>query len=59
MARVSRLPVLAAIIVAMLGASADAQAIASSAGPQSVSVTVYRDPNRTAERAMNLGWLNG
>jgi len=39
--------------------AASAQAIVTSAGPDKVSVTVYRDPERPAARPMNLEWLNG
>jgi hypothetical protein len=41
------------------GASAEAQPIATSPGPDRVAVTVYRDPNRMAEQPPNLRWLNG
>lgn len=50
------------LAVLLWGASAPlaaAQTIATSAGPDSVSVTVYRDPGRGAGRAMNLSWLSG
>jgi hypothetical protein len=40
-------------------AGAGAQTIVSSAGPERVAVTVYRDPNRSADRAPELSWLNG
>jgi hypothetical protein len=59
MACTSRLSFLAAICAVTVVSAVDAQAIATSPGPQSVSVTVYRDPNRAADTAMNLGWLNG
>lgn len=36
-----------------------AQPIVASAGPDSVEVTVYRDPGRAAGQAMRLNWLNG
>ncbi|MET1110849.1 MAG: hypothetical protein ABWX67_04895 [Allosphingosinicella sp.] len=46
----------------LLGAAAAAGAappVATSRGPQSVAVTVYRAPGRGADQAMNLQWLNG
>jgi hypothetical protein len=36
-----------------------AQAVIASSGPGAVSVTVYRDPNRSPEQAPNLQFLNG
>ncbi|WP_226372638.1 DUF4139 domain-containing protein [Allosphingosinicella flava] len=36
-----------------------AQATATSSAPEKVAVTVYRDPNRSAQTAINMGWLNG
>ena len=30
-----------------------------SAGPEAVGVTIYRAPDRSADTAMNLGWLEG
>jgi len=54
-----RLRALLLLCAAGLGAPAAAQTIASSAGPDRVAVTVYRDPARAAETAPNLGWLNG
>ncbi len=33
--------------------------VVTSGGPSSVSVTVYRDPNRTGDRGMNLRYLGG
>jgi len=47
---------------ALLGCAAPAafaQTIVPSAAPDTVSVTVYRDPNRSPARAPNLNWLNG
>lgn len=38
---------------------ADAQTIVTSAAPDDVDVTVYRAPNRAADTAMNLDWLEG
>ncbi|HEX8309097.1 MAG TPA: hypothetical protein VF645_11845 [Allosphingosinicella sp.] len=52
-----------AILVLLLsGAAATAGAappVATSPGPVSVAVTVYRAPGRGADEAMNLRWLNG
>ncbi len=50
---------LAALILAFLPAPAFAQGIVTSARPDRVAVTVYRDPNRPAAQAPNLQWLNG
>ena len=36
-----------------------AQIVATSPRPDRVEVTVYRDPGRDADRALNLNWLNG
>jgi hypothetical protein len=36
-----------------------AQTMATSARPDRVAVTVYRDPNRPAGQAPNIQWLNG
>ena len=48
------------LLAALLGPSpAFARPIVTSAAPDSVEVTVYRDPNRGADVAINLGWLNG
>ena len=30
-----------------------------SAAPDAVAVTIYRAPDRAADQAMNLGWLEG
>jgi hypothetical protein len=38
---------------------AAAQTILTSAGPQSVSVSLYRDPNRSADQALDLQSLTG
>lgn len=51
--------ILAALLPAFVGQPLLAQAISTSPGPDSVAVTVYRDPNRSADNAMNLSWLNG
>jgi hypothetical protein len=55
-----RIALLLALAAAfLLGRAAAAQQIVTSAGPDKVSVTVYRDPTRPAGQALNLGWLNG
>jgi hypothetical protein len=50
---------LALLLVALAPLPAAAQGIATSARPDRVAVTVYRDPNRPAAQAPNLQWLNG
>jgi hypothetical protein len=40
-------------------AAAQAPAVATSSGPESVSVTIYRDPGRPAAQSLQLDWLNG
>lgn len=55
---------LIAFLIISLAGTAQAQAdfarqVVTSAGPSSVSVTVYRDPNRNSARSMNLNYLNG
>ncbi len=54
-----RLGGLLLLAVASLARPAYAQTVASSAGPERVSVTVYRDPNRPAARPIDPNWLNG
>ena len=50
----------AALLLAALPATpAAAQTIITSAGPERVAVTLYRDPGRAAAQAPNLQWLNG
>lgn len=39
-------------------AAADEPTVVS-AGPEAVGVTIYRAPDRSADTAMNLGWLEG
>ena len=50
----------ASVLLALLALAArvDAQAIVSSPGPDSVAVTVYRNPDRGLE-PLNLQWLGG
>ncbi|MEO7179079.1 MAG: hypothetical protein ABIW83_09560 [Allosphingosinicella sp.] len=50
---------LAAALLLAPAAQAAAQAVATSPGPQKVSVTVYRAPYRSASEPMSLRWLNG
>ncbi|TFI58220.1 hypothetical protein E2493_10520 [Sphingomonas parva] len=47
------------VIVLLANGAAGAQAVATSAGPDAVSVTVYRDPKRALDQAFDLRWLNG
>jgi hypothetical protein len=54
----------AAVLLALCSAPfaplpAAAQGVVTSARPDRVAVTVYRDPNRPAAQAPNLQWLNG
>jgi hypothetical protein len=51
-----RLLLLALILAA---APAGAQTIVTSAAPDRVGVTIYRAPNRRADRPMELDWLEG
>ena len=51
---------LLALCLSLLAATpAAAQGIVTSARPDRVAVTVYRDPNRPAAQAPNIQWLNG
>lgn len=43
----------------VLSAPAFAQGVVTSAAPDSVSVSVYRAPDRDSDTAMNLNWLEG
>jgi len=56
-----RRPLLVALMLAMTLSArpADAQSVTTSPGPDSVSVTIYRDPDRGADNPMQLRWLNG
>jgi hypothetical protein len=49
---------LAAALLACAALPAVAQTV-TSAAPDSVSVTIYRDPDRSADTALELGWLRG
>jgi hypothetical protein len=46
-------------LLGLLAAPALGQAVSTSPGPAAVSVTVYRDPGRDADKPFNLEWLNG
>ena len=48
-----------ALSVPAAAQSAHARQIITSEGPSSVSVTVYRNPNRSPTNTMNLGYLGG
>ena len=50
---------LAPVSLLAFAVGAAAQTIATSARPDSVDVTVYRDPGRPADREPMLRWLNG
>ena len=50
---------LLAWLTLLAAAPAQGQSLVTSPGPEKVSVTVYRDPNRRADQPFNLGWLNG
>jgi hypothetical protein len=50
---------LLAWLTLLAAAPAQGQALFVSPGPEKVSVTVYRDPDRPPARAFHLGWLNG
>jgi hypothetical protein len=43
----------------LAAAPAGAQTIVTSAAPDRVGVTIYRAPNRHADRPMELDWLEG
>jgi hypothetical protein len=50
---------MAALALSLPPAAAAAQTVVTSARPDRVAVTVYRDPDRAADTAPNLQWLNG
>lgn len=55
-----RRPILAWWAAALLApGAAAAQGLVTSAGPERVAVTVYRDPDRAANAPFQLRWLNG
>jgi len=47
------------ILVLLSASAAHAQAIVTSPGPDRVGVTIYRAPNRGADTALDLEWLQG
>jgi hypothetical protein len=47
------------LCLASAAAGANAQAIVSSAGPDRVAVTLYRNPYQEADEALTLDWLGG
>ena len=49
---------LLALLIVLPGAL-QAQSVTTSPAPENVSVTIYRDPSRSGDRAMELQWLNG
>jgi hypothetical protein len=51
--------IIAWLLLGAAGAAGAAPPVATSPGPRSVAVTVYRAPGRGADQAMNLRWLNG
>lgn len=42
-----------------LALPADAQDVVTSDAPETTSITIYRDPNRGGDDAINRNWLNG
>jgi hypothetical protein len=46
-------------IGALTPAAALAQAVAVSPKPETVAVTIYRNPDRSADDALDLGWVGG
>lgn len=49
-----------AVVALMLSAApALGQGLVTSPGPESVSVSIYRAPDRDSDEAMELGWLEG
>jgi hypothetical protein len=48
-----------ALLLALASPPAGAQTVVTSAGPERVAVTIYRNPQRPPSQAPNLGWLNG
>jgi hypothetical protein len=47
------------LCLASAASPAAAQTIVTSAGPERVAVTIYRNPNRGAGGELDLAWLNG
>ena len=50
---------LSAILLPWAQGGARAQGVVTSSGPERVAVTVYRNPDRPAAQAPDLGWLGG
>ncbi|MDT9600902.1 DUF4139 domain-containing protein [Sphingosinicella rhizophila] len=46
-------------LLMLLPSGAAGQVVTTSSGPDAVSVTIYRDPNRDGSQKMQLSWLNG
>jgi hypothetical protein len=57
--RPRRLTLMLALLLGGAWSPASAQNVVTSAGPDSVDVTVYRDPQRPRTQELNLRWLNG
>lgn len=58
----NRWRIVAAVLAALLSmpaSPAPAQTLVTSPAPDSVAVTIYRDPQRSPDQAPNLDWLNG
>lgn len=47
------------LIGLMVGTPAGAQTVVTSDAPEATSITLYRDPNRGGDDAINRNWLNG
>ena len=50
--------ILALLLAAAMPVAAAAQPV-TSAGPEKVAVTIYRNPGRSADDELELSWLNG
>lgn len=53
------LRLLAACAVAMVAVAPASAQVVTSSGPDSVSVTIYREPGRSADAEIDLDWLSG
>lgn len=53
------LSLVAACAVAMVAVAPVSAQVVTSPGPDSVSVTIYREPGRSADAEINLDWLSG
>lgn len=51
--------VLSALLLGLAPSLAAGQVVTTSPSPDSVAVTVYRDPDRSSDQPLNLSWLNG